>query len=290
MAFGRLVTALATRNWEDARKLSSELRYKVATIQDSSGTYLGIYDPAGKDAAVVLNLAPRRDVVFEAPHVPFEVGTAEEAVLLLQAVGARAALISGAHRCASLAFAGCSGTTEVCGRSEGYRDADVGHNPATLYEVAHEALTQLWPRSVAVSLHGMRDDLDGVKTSMVISSGAHGPDAGEALPATRLRTSLGRLPLPPGAVVSCNVPADAQYRFRKLCGFTNVQGRFSNHSADICSASAEIATGRFIHIEQDWSILQPFAEDWRNIDRYPAAVGLFEGFSAVASPIAAQAE
>src|SRR5262245_37174201 len=45
MAFGRLVAALATRNWDDARKLSSELAYKVAMIQDSSGTYLGVYDP-----------------------------------------------------------------------------------------------------------------------------------------------------------------------------------------------------------------------------------------------------
>ena len=47
MAFGRLVTALATRDWDEARKLSSELRYEIATIQDSSGTYLGIYDPGG---------------------------------------------------------------------------------------------------------------------------------------------------------------------------------------------------------------------------------------------------
>ena len=280
--FGRFAAAVASGNWNESRSIASVLNYSLAMIQDN---FVGAYDPGGRDAALVINLAPRRDVIFEAPHVPFEAGTAEEAVLLLQAVGGHAAIIAGAHRCASHAYAGCSGTTDVCGTTQGYRDSDVGHNPATLFEAAHEALSALWPASIAVSLHGMKDDVEGVRTSLVLSSGAHGPDPGAVLPATRLRVSLGSLRLQPGTVVSCNLPTDAQYGYRKLCGFTNVQGRFSNGSADICSTSTEFATGRFIHVEQDWSVLQPFAEDWRNIDRYPLALGLSEGFIAATPPI-----
>lgn len=283
--FGRFATVLASGDWGESRSLASTLGYALAAIQDNTASFVVAYDPGGRDATLVVNPLPFRDVVFEAPHVPFEIGTAEEAVLLLQSVGGRAAILSGAHRCASHSFTGCSGRTEVCGKNEAYRDSDVGHNPATLYEAAHEALAGLWPQSIAVSLHGMREDIEGARTSLIISSGARSADPAAVLPATRLRASLGKLPLEPGAVVSCNLPSDSQYEFRKLCGFTNVQGRFSNESTDICSTSAEIATGRFVHIEQDWLVLEPFSQEWSDVGQHPLAVGLSQGFIAIVPSI-----
>ena len=283
-SFGRFVAFLVSGDWEAARALAPSLNYDVAAIDDGGARYVAAFDRSGRDATVVVSLAPVRDVVFEAPHVPFEAGTAEEAMELLHRSGGRAALVSGAHRCASMTFAGCSGTTDVCGRSEAYRDSDVGHYAGTLFQVAHQTLAALWPRSVAVSLHGMRDDAEGVRTSLIVSSGAHGADLGMTLPATRLRAWLGRFPSTDGTVVSCNHPPDDRYGYRRLCGFTNVQGRFANGSLDICSASAETATGRFIHLEQDWTVLRPFAEDWRNISRYPFAMSLVQGIIAVTPP------
>lgn len=284
-AFGRFVEALASGDWSSARVMTRSLGYTVAAIEENGTWYVAAYDGSDRDATVVVNLAPSRDVVFEAPHVPFEAGTAEEAMLLLRSVGGRTALVSGAHRCASMTFAGCSGTTGVCDRTEPYRDSDVGHYIGTFFQAAHQALATRWPRSVSVSLHGMRDDTDGARTSLIVSSGAHGADPAMTLPATRLRGWLGRLQLAAGTVVSCNLPSDAQYGYRRLCGFTNVQGRLANGSADICSASAETATGRFVHLEQDWSVLQPYAEDWRNIGRYPLAVALSRGFIAATPPV-----
>jgi hypothetical protein len=76
---------------------------------------------SGRDPTIVINTSPTRDIILEAPHVPFDVGTGEEAVLLLRDLNGDAALISGAHRCASKSFTACDGKTTVCGTSEGYR-------------------------------------------------------------------------------------------------------------------------------------------------------------------------
>ena len=67
--------------------------------------------------------------------MPFEVGTAEEAIVLLDALDGIAALIPGAHRCASKSFDACDGKTPVCNdrrEDEPYRDSDVSHNTQTL--------------------------------------------------------------------------------------------------------------------------------------------------------------
>jgi len=59
----------------------------------------------------------------------------------------------------------------VCDEAEDapYRTSDVGHNPATLFHVAHEVLAAAWPEAVVASLHGMRRT-DG--TSIIVSGGS----------------------------------------------------------------------------------------------------------------------
>ena len=81
-------------------------------------------------------------------------------------------------------------------------------------------------------------------------------------------TMLGRRITQPGAVVSCNLPADAVHDFRRLCGFTNVQGRSVNGDANACRGNVDEGTGRFIHMEQDGSVLQPYAQGWQQIGRH----------------------
>ena len=184
----------------------------------------------------------------------------------------RAAVMSGAHRCASRAFSTCDGSTEVCGRGtlQGYRDSDVGHNTSTLFHAAHVLLVKRWPNSLVLSLHGMREDAEGVRTSLIVSNGIRAEDNGAATRATRLRLFLGSKMKAPDKVVSCNVAADTAYEFRKLCGYTNVQGRHINGDAppDVCRTSVDQGTGRFIHLEQDWTVLQPYAEGWARIDEH----------------------
>ena len=234
----------------------------------------------GRGPILVINTSPRSDAIFEAPHVPFEPGTGEQALTLLRDLGGRAVLIAGAHRCASKTFAQCSGRTSVCGTLEGYRDSDVGHNTETLFHVAHVALAERWSNSVVVSFHGMKEDGAG-KIHLIISNGIHGEDKGYGTPATKLRLALSQSLREPGAAVDCNYPPDDIFDFRKVCGFTNVQGRHVNGAADTCRQSVDTGSGRFIHLEQDWTILKPYATNWAHLYDNATTKALKDAFANV---------
>jgi hypothetical protein len=59
---------------------------------------------------------------------------------------------------------------------------------------------------------------------------------------------------------------------------TNVQGRNVNGDADECHGSVDQGTGRFIHMEQDWSELKPYAQNWSAIGDNARAKTLIEAF------------
>ena len=268
--FRALLQSLLARNWAQAAAQARSMNYLLVMIRDGGRTFVAASDDSqtGRDPTVIMNLIPRRDFIVGAPHVPFEPGTGEQAAIFLGDLAGRAAIIAGAHRCASRSFTACDGTTDVCGgAAERFRDSDAGHNVTTLYHAAHVLLAARWPSSVVMSLHGMKEDTDGVRTSVIISNGISADDTKQTV-ATRFRTMLGRRITQPGAVVSCNLPADAVHDFRRLCGFTNVQGRSVNGDANACRGNVDEGTGRFIHMEQDGSVLQPYAQGWRQIGRH----------------------
>jgi len=51
----------------------------------------------------------------------------------------------------------------------------------------------------------------------------------------------------------------------RLIGFTNVQGRMINNSADHCNTSAVTTTGNFIHIEQEKTKLRDDSTGWYKV-------------------------
>ena len=281
--FREFADALASADWAKARQLAGPLTYRLVAIRERDDWFVVASDRSGngRDPTLVVNVSPRRDLVVEAPHVPFERGTAEQAAVLLRDLGGRAAIVSGAHRCASRSFTACDGRTGVCGSEQAYRDSDPAHNTGTLFHAAHLVFSQHWPNAIFISLHGMKDDTKGIRTSLIISNGARGEDRTAQTVATKLRLALERPMGEPGRVVSCNLPADDAYNYRKLCGFTNVQGRHINGDADACRGSVDEGTGRFIHIEQDWSILQPYASDWTRIGRNPVSKAFIDALASL---------
>ena len=88
-------------------------------------------------------------------------------------------------------------------------------------------------KAIVVSLHGMKEDKDGVSTSLIISDGARAEDPGRTHPATKLRVAMEDAEAP-GKVVSCNLVDDKQHKAPRLCGLTNIQGRYVNGDADEC--------------------------------------------------------
>ena len=127
----------------------------------------------------------------------------------------------------------------------------------------------------------MKDDTEGVRTSVIISNGIRANDPARQTPATKFRSALDRWIRPPGTVVSCNLPADDAFEYRKLCGTTNVQGRHVNGDANACRTSVDQGTGRFIHMEQDWLVLRPYAEGWARIGYHPFNSAFLRGLAAV---------
>ena len=280
--FETMLSSIVSREWEKASQAAQKLNYQLAKINEANGPFVVAADHKGVDPIVVVNMSPSRDVIVQAPHVPFEKGTAEQAITLLKNLGARAAIISGAHRCASRSFTLCNGRTAVCsGSLESFRASDVGHNNGTLFHLAHTLFSDRWRNSIVMSLHRMEVDSDGVRTAVIISNGVMADDNNAATAATRLRFALSDLVKAPGRIVSCNVGSDSKYDYRPLCGFTNVQGRHVNGDKDACRFGVMQGTGRFIHLEQDRSVLDPYAENLSEIERHPFHRALIRSLSEI---------
>jgi hypothetical protein len=105
------------RNWAQAVVQARSIAYLLVTIREGGSAFIIASDDShtGRDPTVIINLNPRRDFIVGAPHMPFEPGTGEQAAIFPRDLGGRAAIISGAHRCASRSFTACDGETEVCG-------------------------------------------------------------------------------------------------------------------------------------------------------------------------------
>jgi hypothetical protein len=284
--FRAFAEALSAADWTKAHELAATVGYQVVAINDAGAWYVVASDgsKAGRGPTLVVGTRAHREVLLEAPHVRFEPGTGEQAVTLLRDLHGRAAIVSGAHRCASRSYTSCDGKTAVCGSLEAYRDSDAGHNTNTFFNVAHTTFANLWSQAIVVSLHGMKED-PGAATQMIVSNGIHGEDKTQETAATKLRLALGRSFASPGTVVDCNHPPDNVFQYRKLCGFTNVQGRHVNGGVDACSQSVERGTGRFVHLEQTWSILRPYAQNWVRLYEFDRAKAILDAFSEITPSI-----
>ena len=248
--------ALASGDYGQALAQASLVQYELCRGQDEEqGTALwrpdrqpeipgGEPGPSSGRTLFAWRAVEARPLVVEVPHPWFEAGTLEEGIAMFHELQARALVVSGTHRCANAAESNCDGTTGVCGGpadTSPYRQSDMAHTDASLFHVIHEALADTYENDWFVSLHGMGD------VGISISDG------------TQLDTSLGTpvaefgaalMAQFPGLVTTCNDWPGALWQTR-LCGTTNVQGRYINGVEGVCTEAAAASSGRFIHLEQD---------------------------------------
>ncbi|MBT5047798.1 MAG: hypothetical protein HOM58_04790 [Rhodospirillaceae bacterium] len=286
-AFRQLLTALTKGDEDNALTLAGTSDFNLTALRHEKQRILAVTDRKNphRGPTILINPNPKIDLIAGAPHPGNERGTYQQAVLLVTEQGARAAIIAGAHRCASRTYVTCDGRSRTCGSREAYRTSDVAHSPATLFHTAHLALTEAWPQAIVLSLHGMRTDDKGIRTSVVLSNGIRRADDAGSTASSRLRTALVTALPDEGAVASCNIPGDRQYKFRRLCGTTNVQGRLVNGDEDVCRRGVTSGTGRFIHLEQDRRVRNPFADDWRDVKNHSFMQNYLNAIASVAPPI-----
>lgn len=212
--------------------------------QDPEAAVVMFRPPPGSGLALMAwRPGPARRVIVEAPHPYFEAHTLTQGVEAFFDGGARALIVSGAHRCASAVELACSGVTSVCGTHDGaYRESDAAHNPASVFHAMHVALAERYGSHAAVSLHGVGRNEVVVSDGTELGTGAGSPIGAAA--AELVEALDGE-----AEVMSCNgvpgmVPTD------RHCGTTNAQGRHLNAVNDVCLDTAADARGRFLHLEQ----------------------------------------
>jgi hypothetical protein len=89
--FRSLVDVLSAHNWASAGELARRISYRVVALKEGDARFVIASDESktGRNPILVLNTAARREIILEAPHVPFEPGTGEQAVTLLRDLAPR---------------------------------------------------------------------------------------------------------------------------------------------------------------------------------------------------------
>jgi hypothetical protein len=240
-------------NWCTAVEAAGFAGYLLGRYYDTVSSRWFLVGEDGMEtgqASFLINPEPKRDLIVEAPHVyakntKLEGRTDTEGVHILRQTLGRALLINGADRCQGK-DGGCGGvfsSTAVCPNSDAgtpYRQSDVGHNTDNVFHVLHKKFTDVATSTRFVQLHGNDDDRlqDG---GISVSDGRNPSDTSSL--ATLFVTNMQTLA--DSVVNNCATESNI------LCGYRNVQGRYTNDPEAACNGVTMRQGGtRFLHLEQ----------------------------------------
>jgi hypothetical protein len=246
-------------DWCGATAAADRAGYQLGRFYDTvSQRWLLVgADASGTGQAYFfINPEPRRDLIIEAPHVyasnaKLEGRTDTEGALLLRETMGRALLINGADRCQGPASI-CDGTfssNQVCDgytTNDRYRKSDSGHNLDSAFHVLHKKLTEISASAQFVQLHG--NTQQSLPEGGISVSDGRTWKAGSGL-ATAFANAIKTLSngaLPASSVNDCTSGQSV------LCGYQNVQGRYTNDPSVSSCNGATLKQGgtRFLHLEQ----------------------------------------
>jgi hypothetical protein len=189
----------------------------------------------------VIDRTPERALVVQCPH-PIYDGVRVPCADIFKDTQAVAFLLAGTHRNNSPVESACDGDLE----GAPYRISDMAHAPDSIFQAAHEVIEGHFSRSVSLSFHGMAEATD--PADVVVSNGTGRTFRGNSLSRvlTARMNQILAAALDPRVAVSHQEPGFDP----GLSGSDNTQGRFTNHSPDLCHADAPNAVfpERFIHM------------------------------------------
>lgn len=266
---------LYNKDYVTAATNAQNLDYQLVEFTDNTDNnvyYILERDPASMMnnfwGTYVFNPSPDRgQLVIQAPHPRFDFRTGKQSAYIFRQVGAGFLFVSGTHRCNSPTASGCAGTSSVCAKSISgdaapqefinvgnvFREADVAHNEASMFQHVTEWVHNDNPTYYTfIQLHGFGQNLD---PHVILSNGKDEntpPPQNDLLSILRTQIS-NEWDANSGSGISLVIEVahdDPDSSFNSLLGTTNTQGRFINNSVNPCGQSAPDNTGQFVHIEQ----------------------------------------
>ncbi len=263
-SWNTVIDAILVDNIATARTIATSLNYQVTEFTDTSLSPNQIFYVLEEKSSqmnywgtYVFSKTPvRNNLVLQAPHSKYDTNTGKEAVYCFKNLVAKALFINGTHRCNNSDSSSCSGTTSACGTTAAFRVSDLAHNTASIFQKTTENVFNAVSNSVFIQLHGF-----GKKSTdpyVIISNGTRETPTIDY--ASQLKEAL------------FAVDSDLTFKlahidtgWTRLIGFTNTQGRLINNSANFCSTSATVTSGRFIHVEQEKAKLRADASGWEKM-------------------------
>lgn len=258
----RALNAMFAGNYGTAHSIADSIGYQVVSFMDTLPNpdkqyYILEKKDTGTNywGTVVLNPNPLRQKLFiQSPHPLFDFNTGKQGIYIFKKAGARGFYISGAHRCNSTTASECAGTTTVCsGVDEAFRKSDQPHNVLSALQRSTEVFDEQIEGLIVVQLHGFTKTL--TDPYLIMSNGTRDAPDNDWL--TEL---MNNLETQDTSLSYKLMHVDTSWD--KLAGQTNTQGRYMNSSADPCSTSASVASGRFLHLEQEKDKLRANSTGW----------------------------
>lgn len=261
-------------SFEAAATAALTLEYRLVAFTDNTDNltyYILERGPAATAnnfwGTYVFNPSPDRgQLIIQSTHPRFDTFTGKQGIYAFQEIGAGFYWASGTHRCNSPTASSCSGSSSVCSNTISgvpapaefsnvgnvFREGDVAHNEASMYQKVTEWLHDQNPGYYFfIQLHGFSQNLD---PHVILSNGRDenfAPPQDDKLATLRTQLEL-QWDLLANHMETLDIEVahdDPDSSFNSLLGTTNTQGRYINGSNSPCSQSAPQNTGNFIHIE-----------------------------------------
>jgi len=211
--------------------------YYILQSMEINGNYWGTY--------VFNPNSCQTNLIIQSPHPKHDTNTGLQGIHIFETVGASFFMLAGTHRCNSITFSSCNGTTGSCGTpDEAYRISDMAHNTTSIFQASHELIYDINPDPYVIQLHGFGNLPDTPifilsNTSTISPAVDKLSDFGAELISVEPNWTYGVVHIDP------TLP---------LKGRTNTQGRYTNNSPDPCLMFATSNIGRFFHVEQKFTV------------------------------------
>lgn len=273
-SFQAIFSDLYQQNFETAATAALTLEYRLVAFTDDNDNetyYILERSPTATAnnywGTYVFNPSPDRgQLIIQSSHPRFDTFTGKQGIYVFKEMGAAFFYASGTHRCNSPTASNCAGTSSVCSNTISnvdaptefsdvgnvFREGDVAHNEASMFQKVTEWLQDQNPGYYFfIQLHGFSQNL---APHVILSNGRdedYAPPQDDKLATfrTQLELQWDLLANHQESLIIEVAHDDPDSSFNSLLGTTNTQGRYINGSNNPCGQSAPQNTGNFIHVE-----------------------------------------